>query len=133
MLGLAGSTRGACRREHIPEPPDGIYWEIRVPDTDHGRYPQPDDFPGVDSCYREDRPAGVAHVSLWYPRNYAVKELEIELVYVRAADSIRVRYDFDRDGWVVLQAVPCSENGEPPPDPDWREVCFVKAWAREPR
>ncbi len=62
-------------------------------------------------------------VGLWYPRlDGSAKEIEIELHDVRAADSIRVSYDFNRDGWVIKQSN-CD-------DPEvWTEVSFIKAWA----
>lgn len=48
----------------------------------------------------------VKRVELWYPRLPGHADtLEIGLVDVRAADEIYVRYDFERDGWVVLQHV----------------------------
>lgn len=66
----------------------------------------------------------IVMVELYYPRNEGnEKAVEVGLVDVRAADSIRVRYDFDRDGWVILQD---STKGE-----DWQEVAFVEAWGRE--
>ncbi len=64
---------------------------------------------------------GVLSVDLW---SDVIKEIEIGLEHVRAADSIRVRYDFDRDGYVILQS-------SADPD-DWQEVAFVQAWGRNP-
>ena len=44
-------------------------------------------------------------IDLWYPRlDENVKEIEIGLMDVRAADGILVSYDFERDGWVIKQA-----------------------------
>lgn len=65
--------------------------------------------------------------------------LEVGLEDVRATDSIRVTYDFDRDGWSILQASRFSwENDEydrmikAGEDPyDWQEVHFVPAWGRK--
>lgn len=71
-----------------------------------------------------------ATVGLWYPRTEPVKAIEVDLV--RAADSIRVEYDFERDGWVIKQASRFEwEADDPDCDPDWQEVAFVGAWARE--
>ena len=43
-----------------------------------------------------------------------------------------IKYDFDRDGWQILQASKFSWDGDDEEcDPDWQEVAFVKAWARE--
>ena len=75
----------------------------------------------------------VPSVQLWYPRNDGSAEaIEIELSDVRAADSIQVSYDFDRDGWVIKQAAIFGWGGDDEIcDPDWQEVAFVQAWARE--
>lgn len=67
-------------------------------------------------------------LDFWYPRREptpdGIREFEIGLVDVRAADSIRVAYDFERDGWAIKQAV--WRNGE---EVEWRETAFLKAWA----
>lgn len=72
-------------------------------------------------------------VQLWYPRLPGMaKHIEIELSDVRAADSIRVSYDFGRDGWKIEQASTFSWDGDDDVcDPDWQEVAFIQAWARE--
>ena len=72
-------------------------------------------------------------VTLWYPRNRdQAKYLQLSLAEVRAADDIRISYDFDRDGWVIEQASTFEwELGDTVCDPDWAEVAFVRAWARE--
>lgn len=74
-----------------------------------------------------------AHVDLAYPGMvHRVKHLVIALVDVRAADDIRISYDFDRDGWRVEQASKFSwPVSDPVCDPDWQEVAFIQAWARE--
>jgi hypothetical protein len=75
----------------------------------------------------EDRQT--VHAELWYPRNGDnPTEIRVGLMDVRAADDIVIRYDFDRDGWVVLQD-----------ETEWRderierlrelvEVAFIPAW-----
>ena len=73
-----------------------------------------------------------ARIELMYPRTSEVKAVTVGLCDVRAADDIRIEYDFERDGWVIKQASRFSWNeDEPDCDPDWQEVAFVKAWARE--
>jgi hypothetical protein len=68
---------------------------------------------------------------LHYPRDRQVKKFVIGLMDVRAADSIRVSYDFLRDGWKIEQASKFEWRGDDLVcDPDWQEVAFVKAWAR---
>lgn len=73
-------------------------------------------------------------VELFYPRNedQPIKYLKISLAEVRAADDIRVSYDFERDGWVIEQASIFEWLlGDTMCDPDWAEVAFIQAWARE--
>lgn len=76
----------------------------------------------------------VLNVELMYPRNddVRVNTIEVGLSDVRAADSIRITYDFERDGWSVRQAStfewPASDTIC---DADWQEVAFIAAWARE--
>ena len=61
-----------------------------------------------------------------------VKRFVIDLGDVRAADGIRIGYDKERDGWVIEQASTFSwESDDGECDPDWQEVAFVEAWARE--
>ena len=73
-----------------------------------------------------------AHTWLWYPRNSDIKYLVLGLMDIRAADDIRVSYDFDRDGWVIEQASVFEWDGDDPIcDSDWQEVAFIQAWARQ--
>jgi len=75
------------------------------------------------------------NVSLWYPDvNQNINSVEIDLFDVRAADSILVSYDKDRDGWSIKQASKFHwESDDEICDPDWQEVAFVQAWARKDR
>lgn len=76
-------------------------------------------------------------VDLLYPRiEDHPKYVEVGIEEVRAADSIWISYDFQRDGYVIEQASTFSwewKAGEPEPvcDPDWQEVAFIQAWARD--
>ncbi len=50
----------------------------------------------------------------------------MELIDVRAANSLYVQYDFDRDGWVITMPHPdLNEDGSEV----LHEVAFVPAWA----
>ena len=73
-------------------------------------------------------------IDLWYPRvdENLIKKIEIGLVDVRGADSIRISYDFERDGWKIEQAsiFTWSETDQVC-DQDWQEVGFIQAWARK--
>lgn len=69
-----------------------------------------------------------------YPRQNQIKFIEVGLSDVRAADNLRISYDFDRDGWKVEQAyineidkgtyIDAATN-------IWEEVGFFQAWALE--
>ncbi len=82
--------------------------------------------------------ARVTLVDLWYPRVERERgvdeptEVEVGLTDVRAADSIRISYDFERDGYVIRQASTFDwDHDDEACDADWQEVAFVKSWARE--
>jgi len=85
--------------------------------------------------FEVERREDAVHFEFWYPRNEGQPHtLEIGLMDVRAADCIRVIYDFDRDGWSILQASTFEWEDAGPDaeyDEDWQEVAFVPAWARE--
>jgi len=85
------------------------------------------------------------HIDLWYPQRIPVEKEKrrecsninafvIGLMDVRAADDIRISYDFDRDGWAVQQSPGSTEEDS---DGDqvttWVEVAFIRAWALEDR
>lgn len=72
-------------------------------------------------------------VELFYPRGEGnARQILVSLMDIRAADDIRISYDFDRDGWVIEQAsIFAWPAGDEVCDPDWQEVAFIEAWARE--
>ncbi len=72
-------------------------------------------------------------IDLWYPRVEGnPRFVELGLMDVRAADSIRVSYDFKRDGWKIEQASTFEWTADDKVcDPDWQEVAFIQAWNRE--
>lgn len=71
-------------------------------------------------------------VDMIYPQLDNVNEVEVGLEDVRAADSILVRYDFDRDGWSIFQASTFEwEADDKEYDQDWQEVAFVQVWGRK--
>jgi hypothetical protein len=79
------------------------------------------------------RSDGTLVLDLWYPGlDESIGALEVGLMDVRAADSIRIRYDFERNGWSVLQASVFEWAADDTAlDSDWQEVAFVPAWARQ--
>ncbi len=74
------------------------------------------------------------HIEIDYPRNNKVNTIEIGLCDVRAADDIRIRFDFERNGWVILQ--PRSfyneiEDSSYEHCEEWIESAFCPAWKYE--
>jgi hypothetical protein len=71
-----------------------------------------------------------AHLDLWYPTVNSIKAIQIGLMDVRAANSIRITYDHKRDGWVISMAtVHQWDFNDPVCDPCFQEVAFIHAWA----
>ena len=71
------------------------------------------------------------HVEFAYPRqNKKIQHIEIGLSDVRASDGIRVRYDFERDGYVIEQPIlkATKKDGYTQCDDEWHEVFFAKSW-----
>jgi hypothetical protein len=68
-------------------------------------------------------------VNLCYPRSEdQFNAVEVGLCDTRAADNIRITYDFDRDGWSISQASIFEwDSDDEVCDPDWQEVCFIQA------
>ena len=75
----------------------------------------------------------VIDAELWYPRTEnQPNTVQVALIDVRAADDLRISYDFDRDGWSVQQAAVFEWNtGDTECDSDWQEVAFIQAWASQ--
>ena len=72
-------------------------------------------------------------ISLAYPRSEdRVKMIEVGLCDVRAADSILIEYDFERDGYSIKQASVFSwECDDNKCDEGWKEAAFIPAWQFE--
>lgn len=72
-------------------------------------------------------------IELWYPRlEGQCKTVEVGLMDVRAADSLRITYDFERDGWAILQASVFEwETDDKVCDEGWQEVAFIQAWGSQ--
>lgn len=70
-------------------------------------------------------------VDMWYPRTDSpgtVAEVRVGLVDVRAADEIIIRYDFERDGYVVLQELCVDEGDAMSSTGEQVERAFIPAW-----
>ncbi len=67
-----------------------------------------------------------------YPQIYdrdMQSTIEIDLIHTRASDGIRIKYDSERDGWVIEQPTILEWSGDDPIcDPKWREAVFVPSW-----
>lgn len=65
-------------------------------------------------------------VELQYPRvNGNANEVTVDMADVRAADGLRIHYDFERDGWAIEQPVWTETDctGE-----TYREAAFLPSW-----
>lgn len=75
----------------------------------------------------------VAGIDLYYPRgDETITTIEVGMTDVRATDSLRIKYDFPRNGWAVYQ--PKTETVRTA-DPsvwrdvdEWIEVAFLPSW-----
>ena len=78
---------------------------------------------------------GNGQIEWMYPEIYdrgKQSTLEIGMCHTRATDSIRIKYDSDRDGWIIEQASTFEwDSNDKKCDPDWQEVSFIQAWGRE--
>ena len=120
----------------------GTFLLARQPDYDtlqerliRGRQFIEADRRGLDVVLKQSHVRdGTCHIDLWYPDtpNATVRRFQVGLMDVRAADDILVSYDKERDGWKIEQASTFSWDADDEEcDPDWQEVAFIKAWARE--
>ena len=68
-----------------------------------------------------------------YPEIYDREKqnwLSIDLSHTRASDGIRIKYDSERDGWVIEQPKRLSWFAdEEDQSCHWTEVAFVESWA----
>lgn len=84
--------------------------------------------------YTIDKQDETLTAELWYPRveGKRIRFVEVGLVDVRAADSVRVSYDFERDGWKIEQAGVFEwDMDDSEQNPGWAEVAFVQAWGSQ--
>jgi YD repeat-containing protein len=96
----------------------------------------------LDNPHQMARYGDTLSVDLWYPPypgqdnpNNNTRFIEIGLVSVRAADSFRVHYDYDRDGYVVerprrMEVLVKSDSTTDTYEErvEWIEAAFLPAW-----
>lgn len=66
-----------------------------------------------------------------YPNIYPKDKLDsltITLFHVRAADSIHIEFDGDRNGWVIRMDRTREKNGMSTVVKEKEEVAFIPAW-----
>lgn len=68
------------------------------------------------------------YVTLLYPRTYQIKKVVVDLLDVRAADSITIQYDFDRDGWSITREIHIEHESWTEETGEIVEVAFIPAW-----
>jgi hypothetical protein len=86
----------------------------------------------IQEGYEIIRRGEVLAADLYYPRNGGgrVTTIEVGMCDVRSADSIRISYDFERDGWSIKQASIFEWSIEDKVcDEGWQEVAFIQSWA----
>jgi len=84
------------------------------------------------SLYDNEKKA--IHINFWYPNiENQIKEIKLGLAHVRASDGIKIHYDFERDGYVVMQPFTIEEDKGSYIDcvEHWEETGFFKSWALE--
>lgn len=67
-------------------------------------------------------------VELWYPTIRKAKSVRVSLYDVRAADDLLIRFDHDRNGWVIAMDLTRYESGTMTVVEAEQEVAFVPAW-----
>lgn len=83
-----------------------------------------------DTGYRFEPGIRQASFEFVYPRQHDMAVLKVGLEDVRAANDITIRFDFDRDGWVIESDTKFMwENGEDTSDGRPEEVAFVPAYS----
>lgn len=92
------------------------------------------EYGGSPQNYHIHQRDDVLSVELTYPNitKGGCTTVEIDQESVRASDGIRVRYDYDRDGWAIYQPRPyyyVDHQDQMSIEDEWVEVAFVQSWA----
>jgi hypothetical protein len=83
----------------------------------------------VNNDYDNEYPEYV-DIGFFYPPNKGLtkEHVYINLLHVRAARGIVIRYDFDRDGWAIEADI---FVGDEPHEAIDGEVAFITAWEED--
>lgn len=76
----------------------------------------------------------VMHVNLEYPGVNGNKDtIEVNMTHVRADDGLRLKYDFDRNGWAIFKPkVTHPHQGDSYGyHEEWVEVAYIESWQFE--
>jgi hypothetical protein len=89
---------------------------------------------GNGGAFTANVKGALCEVSVWYPRQIEQEtgdypSIVIDLIDVRAADYLGIQYDFDRDGWVILQQPGIDRGAHVETVGSMKEVAFVQSWA----
>jgi hypothetical protein len=77
----------------------------------------------------KEEPNRTIRIDLEYPRvDFNPDKIVVDLMDVRAADSIEISYDFDRDGWVIKMDKTFKADGYMEVLEEKQEVAFIPAW-----
>lgn len=78
------------------------------------------------------RDKNLVNLDFYYPRSKeSVDTLEVGLTDVRATDSIRIKYDFPRNGWVIYQpktTLVTVTSNYLREETEWIESAFCPSW-----
>lgn len=117
-------TRSEC---HQPDSDSGLAWP-------HVEYLCSENGAALMKTTRVEnlevgRHEDVLHVDLCYPGvNGNASAIELNLQHVRANDGLRLDFDFDRNGWRILQPVGTHWHDGDEED-GWQEVFFANGYA----
>jgi hypothetical protein len=85
-------------------------------------------FQGQDDSFKPNH----LYIEWFYPEIYDKQNqstIEIDMTHTRSANSIRIKFDSERNGWVIDQATKLEwEPEDTIQDPCYKEVAFIKAW-----
>lgn len=80
---------------------------------------------------------GDVYLQWHYPEIYDREKqntVTLSMYHVRADDPLRIKYDSERDGWVIEQKTWLNHGDGPGLGyedlEEWREVAFVQSWSQ---